>query len=263
MLGRLVAWSLRRRLIVLLVTIGIIACGVDSYRKLPIDAFQDVSPVQAQVTNPAEVAVKCIPNLVGIRSVTRYAVALMTFEFAPGTDIYWARTQVDQRLDDLESQFPDGVSGGLAPVVTPLGEMLMFTLEGGSLSPMQRRTLLDWTIRPQLRGLPGVADINTLGGHVRTYEVAPDPAAMAARGITTAMLAEALGQNNRNDGAGRVRDGEEALLVRAEGRIRTLEDIRSIVVVAHPTGVVRVGDIADVRFGALARNGVVTRNGDG
>ena len=114
-----------------------------------------------------------------------------------------------------------------------------------------------------MRGLPGVADINTLGGHVRTYEVAPDPAAMAARGITTAMLAEALGQNNRNDGAGRVRDGEEALLVRAKGRIRTLEDIRSIVVVAHPTGVVRIADIADVRFGALARNGVVTRNGDG
>src|SRR5689334_13063664 len=123
MLGRLVAWSLRRRLIVLLVTIGIIAWGVDSYRKLPIDAFPDVSPVQvlvamqapglppeeleAQVTNPAEVAMKGIPNLVGIRSVTRYAVALMTFEFAPGTDIYWARTQVDQRLDDLESQLPD------------------------------------------------------------------------------------------------------------------------------------------------------------
>ncbi|MBL6457019.1 efflux RND transporter permease subunit [Belnapia sp. T6] len=279
MLMRLVALALRQRLIILLATLGLIAWGVDAYRKLPIDAFPDVSPTQvlvamqapglppeeleAQVTNPIELAMKGIPNLVNIRSITRYATALMTFEFAPGTDIYWARTQVDQRLDDLESDFPDGVSGGLAPVVTPLGEMLMFTLEGGTLSPMQRRTLLDWVIRPQLRGLPGVADVNTLGGHVRTYEVAPDPAAMAARGITSAMLAEVLGQNNRNDGAGRVQDGEEALLVRAEGRIRTLEDIRSIVVVSHPTGVVRVADIADVRFGALARNGVVTRNGEG
>ena len=279
MLMRLVALALSQRLIVALATLGLIAWGVNAYRKLPIDAFPDVSPTQVlvamqapglppeeletQVTNPVELAMKGIPGLVNIRSITRYSTALMTFEFAPGTDIYWARTQVDQRLDDLESQFPDGVSGGLAPVVTPLGEMLMFTLEGGSLSPMQRRTLLDWVIRPQLRGLPGVADVNTLGGHVRTYEVAPDPGAMAARGITTAMLADVLGQNNRNDGAGRVQDGEEALLVRAEGRIRTLEDIRAIVVVSHPTGVVRVGDIADVRFGALARNGVVTRNGEG
>jgi len=279
MLGRLVDLALRQRLLALLATIGIVAWGVDAYRKLPIDAFPDVSPTQvlvamqapglppeeleSQVTNPVELAMKGIPNLVNIRSITRYATALMTFEFAPGTDIYWARTQVDQRLDDLEDMLPEGVSGGLAPVVTPLGEMLMFTLEGGTLTPMQRRTLLDWTIRPQLRGLPGIADVNTLGGFVRTYEVVPDPAAMAARGITTEMLTEALSQNNRNDGAGRVRDGEEALLVRAVGRIRGLEDIRSIVVAAHPTGVVRVSDVADVRFGALARNGVVTRNGEG
>lgn len=279
MLGRLVDLALRQRLLALLATIGIIAWGMDAYRKLPIDAFPDVSPTQvlvamqapglppeeleSQVTNPVELTMKGIPNLVQIRSITRYATALMTFEFAPGTDIYWARTQVDQRLDNLEDVLPDGISGGLAPVVTPLGEMLMFTLEGGTLTPMQRRTLLDWTIRPQLRGLPGIADVNTLGGFVRTYEVVPDPAAMAARGITTAMLAEALSQNNRNDGAGRVRDGEEALLVRAEGRIRSLEDLRSIVVAAHPTGVVRVSDVADVRFGALARNGVVTRNGEG
>ncbi|HYF07028.1 MAG TPA: CusA/CzcA family heavy metal efflux RND transporter, partial [Acetobacteraceae bacterium] len=139
----------------------------------------------------------------------------------------------------------------------------MFTIEGGNLTPMQRRTILDWTIRPALRGLPGIADVNTLGGFVRTYEVAPDPAAMAARGITTEMLAEALSQNNRNDGAGRVRDGEEALLVRAEGRIHTQDDIRAIVVASHPTGVVRVSDVADVRWGALARNGVVTRDGEG
>lgn len=279
MLGRLVDLALSQRLLVLAATIGLIAWGADAYRRLPIDAFPDVSPTQvlvamqapglppeeleSQVTNPVELAMKGIPNLVNIRSITRYAVTLMTFEFAPGTDMYWARAQVDQRLDDLKDTLPEGVAGGLAPVVTPLGEMLMFTLVGGDISPMQRRTLLDWTIRPQLRGLPGVADVNTLGGHVRTYEVAPNPAAMAARGITTEMLAEALGQNNRNDGAGRIRDGEEALLVRAEGRIRGLDDIRSIVVAAHPTGVVRVSDVADVRFGALARNGVVTRNGEG
>ena len=279
MLGRLVDLALRQRLLALFAAIGILAWGVDAYRKLPIDAFPDVSPTQvlvaiqapglppeeleSQVTNIVELAMRGIPNLVNIRSITRYATTLMTFEFGPGTDIYWARTQVDQRLDDLESTFPDGVSGGLAPVVTPLGEMLMFTIEGGNLTPMQRRTILDWVIRPGLRGLPGIADVNNLGGFVRTYEVAPDPSAMAARGITTGMLAEALSQNNRNDGAGRVRDGEEALLVRAEGRIHTQDDIRAIVVASHPTGVVRVSDVADVRWGALARNGVVTRNGEG
>ena len=279
MLGRLVDLALRQRLLAFIAAVGILLWGVDAYRKLPIDAFPDVSPTQvlvaiqapglppeeleSQVTNIVELAMRGIPNLVNIRSITRYATTLMTFEFGPGTDIYWARTQVDQRLDDLENTFPDGVSGGLAPVVTPLGEMLMFTIEGGNLTPMQRRTILDWVIRPALRGLPGIADVNSLGGYVRTYEVAPDPAAMAARGITAEMLAEALGQNNRNDGAGRVRDGEEALLVRAEGRVHTQDDIRAIVVAAHPTGVVRVSDVADVRWGALARNGVVTRNGEG
>ena len=279
MLGRLVDLALRQRLLAFLFALAILAWGVDAYRKLPIDAFPDVSPTQvlvaiqapglppeeleSQVTNPVELAMRGIPNLVNIRSITRYATTLMTFEFTASTDIYWARTQVDQRLKDMQDTLPSGVSGGLAPVVTPLGEMLMFTVEGGGLSPMQRRTILDWVIRPALRGLPGVADVNNLGGFVRTYEVAPDPAAMAARGITTEMLANALEQNNRNDGAGRVRDGEEALLVRAEGRIRTQDDIRAIVVASHPTGVVRVSDIADVRWGALARNGIVTRNGEG
>nr|MCU0944269.1 CusA/CzcA family heavy metal efflux RND transporter [Rubritepida sp.] len=152
--------------------------------------------------------------------------------------------------------------GGLAPIVTPLAEMLMFTLEGENLTPTDARTLMDWVVRPQLRSVPGVADVNVLGGFVRTYEVVPDPAAMAARGISTAMLEDALARNNRNDGAGRIRDGEEALLVRAEGRIRTLEDVRAIVLANRDGRIVRVGDVADVRFGALARNGAVTRDGE-
>src|ERR687893_3109798 len=212
MLGRLVDLALRQRLLALLFAIGLIAWGVDAYRKLPIDAFPDVWPTQvllaiqapglppeeleSQVTNIVELAMRGIPNLVNIRSITRYATTLMTFEFTANTDIYWARTQVDQRLDDLENIFPNGVSGGLAPVVTPLGEMLMFTIEGGNLTPMQRRTILDWTIRPAMRGLPGIADVNNLGGYVRTYEVAPDPAAMAARGITTGLLADGPGGKN-------------------------------------------------------------------
>ena len=198
-----------------------------------------------------------------MRSTTRYSVALMTFEFAEGTDIYWARAQVNERLAAVADQLPPGAAGGLAPIVTPLGEMLMFTIVDGNLTLTEQRGLIDWTIRPALRALPGVADLNVLGGFVRTFEVVPSPPAMAARGITVAMLDNALSGNNRNDGPGRVRDGEEALLVRAEGRLLTLDDIKSVVIAARPTGIVRVGDVADVRNGALPRNGVVTRNGEG
>ena len=279
MLGRIVDTALRQRLLVIIAALGLAFWGFQSYRALPIDAFPDVSPTQVlvsmrapglapeelerRVTQPVEVGMRGIPNLVAMRSTTRFSVALMTFEFAAGTDIFWARAQVNERLNEIEDQLPGGVSGGLAPIVTPLGEMLMFTLDGPDLSPRDARTLLDWVVRPALRVVPGVADVNVMGGYVRTYEVIPDPAAMSARGITTAVLEEAIERNNRNDGAGRVRDGEEALLVRAEGRIQTLEDVRSIVLVSRPTGVVRVGDVADVRFGALPRNGVVTRDGEG
>ncbi|MFL1461713.1 CusA/CzcA family heavy metal efflux RND transporter [Roseococcus sp. DSY-14] len=279
MLGRLVDTALRQRLLVIIAALGLAAWGWNSYRALPIDAFPDVSPTQVlvsmrapgltpeelerRVTQPVELAMRGIPNLTFMRSVTRFSVTLMTFEFAPGTDIFWARAQVNERLNEIEDQLPSGVDGGLAPIITPLAEMLMFTLEGPDLAPRDARTMLDWVVRPQLRAVPGVADVNVLGGYVRTYEVVPDPAAMAARGITTVMLEEAIERNNRNDGAGRVRDGEEALLVRAEGRIQNLDDVRAIVLVSRPTGVVRVGDVADVRFGALPRNGVVTRDGEG
>jgi heavy metal efflux system protein len=279
MLERLIEVSLRKRLLVFIGAICLAAWGANAYFKLPIDAFPDVAPVQvlvamrapgltpeeleARVTAPIEIAVRGIPNLVRMRSTTRYSVALLTFEFAEGVDIYWARAQVNERLAQVADQLPPGASGGLAPIVTPLGEMLMFTIVGGDLTPTQQRSLIDWTIRPALRGLPGVADLNVLGGFVRTFEVVPSPSAMAARGITVPMLETALSGSNKNDGAGRVRDGEEALVVRAEGRLRNLEDIRSVVIAARPTGIVRVADVADVRYGALPRNGVVSRNGEG
>ena len=292
MLARLTEVALRQRLLTLLAAALLAIWGFQAYRGLPIDAFPDVSPTQvlvsvrapgltpeeleARVTVPVELAMKGIPDLVRMRSTTRFSVTLLTFEFAEGTDIYWARAQVNERLQGALEGLPSAASGGLAPIITPLAEMLMFTLERTGpgtlpLSPEEARTLMDWVIRPALRAVPGVADINVLGGFVRTYEVVPSPAAMAARGITTEMLREAVEANNRNEGAGRLPDGEEALLVRAEGRIRSLEDVRSIVV-SHvagdgtplrPGGTVRLADVADVRFGALPRNGVVTRDGEG
>ena len=204
MLGTIVDTALRQRLLVIIAALALAFWGAQSYRSLPIDAFPDVSPTQVlvsmrapgltpeelerRVTQPVELAMRGIPNLVFMRSVTRFSVTLMTFEFAPNTDIFWARAQVNERLNELDDQLPEGVNGGLAPIITPLAEMLMFTLDGPDLGARDARSLLDWVVRPQLRAVPGVADVNVLGGYVRTYEVVPDPAAMAASSITTFML---------------------------------------------------------------------------
>src|SRR6188768_532406 len=255
MLGNLIDVALRQRLLVFLAAMALAVWGIDAYRKISIDAFPDVAPVQvlvtmrapglapeeleSRVTAPIEIAVRGIPNLVSMRSQTRYSVALMTFEFADGTDIFWARAQVNERLQEVRDQLPAGADGGLAPIVTPLGEMVMFTIESETLNTQEMRSLVDWVIRPALRGLPGVADVNVLGGFVRTFEVVPSAAAMAARGITTELLENAIRSNNRNDGAGRVRDGEEALLVRSDGRIKTLDDVRNIVVATRGTTAIR------------------------
>ena len=135
--------------------------------------------------------------------------------------------------------------GGVAPMTTPLGEMFMFTIDGDA-SLMERRTALDWIVRPALRTVPGVADVNALGGFVRSFEVRPDPARMAARGVDSLLIELALQANNRNDGAGRIVEGEETLLVRSEGAITTLEDVRSLVLRVHEGSPVTIADVADV-----------------
>ena len=275
MLNRIIGVALQQRLLVFLGAIALAVWGANAYLRISIDAFPDVAPVQvlvtmrapglapeeleSRVTAPIEIAVRGIPNLVGMRSQTKYSVALMTFEFAEGTDIFWARAQVNERLQEIRDQLPSGADGGLAPIVTPLGEMVMFTLESETLSAQDMRGLVDWVIRPALRGLPGVDDVNVLGGYVRTFEVVPSAPAMAARGITTQTLENAITSNNRNDGAGRLREGEEALLVRSEGRIKTLDDVRNIVVATRGNASIRVADVADVRYGAMPRNGVGAR----
>jgi len=279
MLDKLVEFSLTQRLLVAALTLLLIGAGLASFRDLPIDAFPDVSPTQIKIImkapgmTPEEVEARIvalvelemlgIPNQRILRSTSKYAIADITIDFNDGTDIYWARQQVTERLTNALRDLPDGVSGGLAPITTPLGEMIMFTVEGESLSLEQRRTLLDWTIRPALRTLPGVADVNSLGGLVRSFVVVPGHNALAARGITMSMLQQALQANNRNDGAGRLADGEEALLVRAEGSIKTLQDVRNIVIASPDGAPIRVGDVADVNIGSLTRYGVVTQDGKG
>ncbi|UCV12696.1 efflux RND transporter permease subunit [Dechloromonas denitrificans] len=278
MLAALIRFSLTQRLLLLVLTAILAAAGIQAFADLPIDAFPDVSTTQVKIIlkapgmTPEEVetriAVPVEQELLGIpqqrllRSTSKYALTDITLDFADGTDIYWARQQVGERLAAAIGNLPPGVSGGMAPITTPLGEMFMFTIEG-DLPLAERRALLDWVIRPQLRTVPGVADVNSLGGEVRTFEVAPNPQLLAARDIGLKDLQAVLEANNRNDGAGRLNDGEEALLVRAEGAIRQLNDVRAIVVQAKNGHVVRVGDVAEVRLGALTRYGAVTHNGQG
>ncbi|MFZ1547303.1 MAG: CusA/CzcA family heavy metal efflux RND transporter [Candidatus Nitrotoga sp.] len=279
MLSRLVQISLSQRLFTLLATLIVAGAGWYAYLGLPIDAFPDVSSaqvkiimqapgmtpeeVESRITVPIEVEMLGIPKTKILRSVSKYGLVDVTIDFEDGTDRYWARQQVSERLGGLANILPVGIAGGMAPVTTPLGEMFMFTVEGGGLSLAERRSLLDWVIRPALRTVPGVADVNVLGGVVRAFEVVPDPLKMAASGVTVAQLKEAVSANNRNDGAGRIGEGDEVLLVRSEGRITTLDDLRAIVVTIKDGTPVRVGNLAEVKIGTVTRNGAVTKNGTG
>lgn len=278
MLARLIQFALTQRLLMLVAVALLLGLGLMSFRALPIDAFPDVSTtqvkiiikapgmtpeeVESRITAPIEVEMLGLPKQTMLRAVAKYALTDITVDFAEGTDIYWARQQVAERLNGVWDKLPTDISGGIAPMTTPLGEMFMFIIEGDQLSLQEKRSLLDWVIRPQLRTVPGVADVNALGGLVRSFEVIPDNARMVARSVTLDDLQQALTQNNSNDGAGRLEDGEEALLVRSEGRFLTLEDVGNTVVRSEQGMPLRVMDIAEVRIGALTRYGAVTSNGE-
>ena len=278
MLDRLIDLALRNRLLVLLLAALLAALGTHAMLQLPIDAFPDVSApqvkiilkapgltpeeIERRVTIPVETELLGLPKQTMLRSVAKYGLTDITLDFEDGTDIYWARQQVSERLAGIMNSLPAGLEGGLAPITTPLGEMFMFTVEG-DLPLAERRALLDWVIRPALRTVPGVADVNALGGRVTTFEVSPDPARMAARGVSLDALRTTLESNNRDDGAGRLAAGEETLLVRVMGRLTTLEDIAGLRIPTAEGGSVRVADVAEVRLGTMTRYGGVTHNGQG
>lgn len=279
MLRKIVEFALTQRVFVVLCALLVTAAGGYAFLRIPIDAFPDISSIQVKiimkapgmtpeevetrVITPIELELLGIPRQTILRSSAKYAIADVTIDFEDGTDIYWARQQVAERLAGVSDALPATVSGGLAPISTPLSDVFMFTIEGGDLSLEERRSLLDWTIRPALRTIPGVADVNALGGLVRTFEVVPDSAALAAAGLSIADIKEAIAATNRNDGAGRLSDGEKALVVRSEGAIRTPEDLQQIVLKSDGGKVLRLLDVATVGIGSLTRYGAVTKDGDG
>jgi cobalt-zinc-cadmium resistance protein CzcA len=278
MLRFLVAQALSYRVLVLALAALVAGLGTWAFVGLPVDAYPNIAPVQVKiilkapgmtpeevetrVITPIEMEMLGIPGQAILRSTAKYAIADITIDFQDGTDIYWARQQVAERLSGVMGELPSSVSGGMAPISTPLSEMFMFTIEG-PLSLQDKRTLLDWTIRPALRTVPGVADVNALGGYARAFEVRPDPVALSAAGLTIADLRQAIASGNRNDGAGRLANGEDALIVRAVGAIQSEEDLRAVVVRSQRGHVVRLGDVAQVGIGSLTRYGAVSRDGRG
>lgn len=276
----LIRWALRYRHLSLLLAAILMLAGVQAWQQLPIDAFPDISPTQAKiilkipgmtpeeveqrVVKPIEQELLSIPKKRMVRSVSKYGIADITLDFDEGVDIYWARQQVSERLNGVMGDLPAGVSGGLAPITTPLSELYMFTVEGENFSLADKRRVLDWTIRPELRTIAGVAEVNALGGEVQTFEVLPKTERMAALGVSMASLREALADNNSNDGAGRMTAGEESLVVRVEGAVKTLDDLRAIRIEQPRSGQkILLDDVAVVRQGALTRYGAVTQDGRG
>ncbi len=279
MLASIIQFALSQRLLTGLVVALLVGFGIRALTQLPIDAFPDISPtqvkiiikspgmtpeeVEALITQPVEVELLGTPRQTVLRSVSKYALSSITLDFEEGTDIYWARQQVAERLNNVWGDLPGAVSGGIAPMSTPLGDMFMFTVESDTLSLAEKRFLVDWTLRPALRTVPGVADVNALGGYVRTYEVSPKPDRMAVLGINTEDIIEALESNNTNDGAGRVDQGEEALLVRVVGAIGSFEDIGRLQVETADGDRVPLSEVAGIQAGSLARYGSVTADGEG
>ena len=278
MLHRIIRFSLTQRLFVGILTLAVMALGVRAWLALPVDAFPDISPTQVkiilkapgmtaeeveqQVTRVIETELLGIPDQEMLRSTTKYAITDITLDFREGTDIYWARQQVNERLANVRDNLPPDISGGVAPMSTPLSEMFMFTVENPRLSLLERRQLLDWEIRPALRTVEGVADVNVLGGFARTYQVSPRPVQLAQAGITLAGLEQVIRENNLNMGAGRLALGNDNLVVRTEGRIDSLEELAQLVVKVDGDRVYRLQDVAEVGVGHLARYGAVTRDGE-
>ncbi len=280
MLAKIIEFSLRQRMIVILSAIMLFIFGTYSFLTIPIDAFPDVSSTQVKiilkapgmapeevenrVVRPLELELLGLPNQKSLRSLSKYGIADITIDFNDGTDIYLARNMVNEKLSMAMGDLPSGVSGGLAPIVTPLSDMFMFTIEStdDSISEVQKRQLLDFTIRPALRNIKGVADVNRLGGYAKAIAIVPDFDDMARLGITISDLEQVLEANLKNDGAGRVSRNGESFLVKVQTGSTNIEEIKSIPIITK-FGFVRVGNFCDVIESHMTRLGLVTIDGKG
>ncbi|HET9954412.1 MAG TPA: efflux RND transporter permease subunit, partial [Polyangiaceae bacterium] len=279
MLGAIVSWSIRARRAVIVALVVLIGLGIQAARTLPIDALPDVSTVQVgvlttapglsaleverTVTMPIEVALNGTPGAEKLRSVSRSGLSNVTVVFKDGTDVWFARQLVLERLRGIDLPAAAAMPE-LAPVSTGLGQIFQFVLESDQHSPMQLRTLLDWEIVPRLRSVPGVVEVNTMGGELKQFQVLVDRVRLEARGLHLSDVIEALKSANLNIGGGYVERRKEAFTVRGQGLLRDVQDIGNVVVRADTQGSpVLVQHVADVQIGAALRYGLVTREGKG
>ncbi|MFN3302127.1 MAG: efflux RND transporter permease subunit [Roseateles sp.] len=286
MFERIIRFAIEHRWLVMLAVFGMAALGVFSYQKLPIDAVPDITNVQVQintkapgyspleteqrVTYPIETVMAGLPGLEQTRSLSRYGLSQVTVIFKDGTDIYFARQLVNERIQSARGQMPPGVDPDIGPISTGLGEIYLWTVEskpgakkanGEPYTPTDLREIQDWVIKPQLRNVPGVTEINTIGGFAKEYHVAPDPSRLASYGITLADVVNALERNNANVGAGYIERRGEQYLIRAPGQVRSIADIGNVVLRNEGSVPIRIKDVASVELGRELRTGAATDNG--
>ena len=286
MLEKIIRASINHRWLVMTLTLALIALGIWSFRQLPIDVTPDITNVQVQIntaapgyspqeveqriTYPVETAMAGLPKMDYFRSLSRYGLSQITVVFKDGTDIYFARQQVAERLSQVKSQIPGNVEPTMGPIATGMGEIFNYTIDadpkarkpdGTPYTATDLRTLQDWVIRPQLRNVPGVTEVNTLGGYKREIHVTPDPARLRALGFTLEDVVAALQANNQNAGAGYIERNGQQFLVRVPGQVADIAQIQSIVLGTRGNAILRIRDVAQVIEGQELRNGAATQNG--
>ena len=286
MLERILHFSIRHRWLVVIATMAAAAFGLFNYARLPIDAVPDITNVQVQVNTEApgyspfeaeqrvtylvETVMAGLPRLEETRSISRYGLSQVTIIFQDGTDIYFARQLIAERIQQVKSRLPPGIEPTMGPIATGLGEIFLWTVEGKPgaktaegqpYSTMDLRTIQDWIVRPQLKTVPGVADVNTIGGYTKQFHVTPHPDKLMAHGLSFRDILDALGRNNANVGAGYIERSGEQYLIRAPGQVKDIEDIQRIVVGTHQGTPVYLSAVADVIFGNELRTGAATEDG--
>jgi len=287
MLEQILKFSIRQRWVILMATLAVAALGVYNYRRLPIDAVPDITNIQVQInteapgfspleaeqriTFPVETVMAGLPRLKETRSLSRYGLSQVTVIFEDGTDIYFARQLVNERIQEAKGKLPPGIEPTMGPIATGLGEIFMWTVEakegarkpdGAPYTPTDLRTIQDWVVKPQLRNVKGVTEVNTIGGYEKQYHVTPSPEKLIAYGLTFQDILEALARNNNNVGAGYIEHRGEQYLIRAPGQVADPEEIRQIAVGNHNGVSIYIKDVAEVLLGKELRTGAATENGN-
>ena len=286
MLEKIIYASIRHRWLIMFAVIGFMALGIYNFNRLSIDAVPDITNVQVQinteaagyspleveqrVTFPIETVLAGIPKLDYTRSLSRYGLSQVTVVFEDGTDIYFARQLLGERLSQIKNEIPEGLEPIMGPIATGLGEIFSYVVEveegakksdGSDYTPMDLLTVQDWIIVPQLRNLKGVVEVNSIGGYEKQFHVMPYPQRLLSYQLTIHDVMEALEKNNENVGAGYIEKNGEQYLIRVPGQVSNSHDIEHIIVAKRDELTIRIGDVADVKLGSPLRTGAATQNG--